>query len=119
MRYLFILGSVFLGAFAQFFFKTGMNSLKLIGRIEFKSLIQIFLNKYIIIGLLLYSLSVVVWFVVLSKFELSYAYPFVSLGYVVTLLMGYFLLNETMSMNKAAGIIIICIGVIVLSRSKG
>ena len=48
--------------------------------------------------------------------ELSKAYPLVSLGYVFTLILGYFFLNETITISKVAGIFLIMIGVVVLAR---
>lgn len=85
-------------------------------RVDFQTVLQIIINRYIITGLFMYGFSVLIWFFVLSKFELSKAYPFVSIGYLITLLLGYFLLDESLSLYKVVGILIIVFGVLVLSK---
>ena len=116
MKYIFIFASVLLGAVAQYLFKKGMNILNIQNRIDFQTVYQIIINRFIVSGLIMYGFSVLIWFFVLSKFELSKAYPFVSLGYLITLFLGYFLLNESLSLYKVVGISIIVIGVIILSK---
>jgi multidrug transporter EmrE-like cation transporter len=49
--------------------------------------------------------------------EVSYAYPFLSVGYVVVALMGYYIFQENLSWMRAIGIAVIIVGVILLSRS--
>ncbi len=66
--------------------------------------------------MLFYGFSFILWFFVLSKMELSKAYPLISLGYVLTLVMGVFFLNESMSVAKITGIAFIMIGVFLLTR---
>ena len=53
----------------------------------------------------------------LSKLELSKAYPLVSLGYVFTLILGYFLLHESINNYKVFGIFFIILGVILIAKS--
>ena len=55
--------------------------------------------------------------IVLSKVEVSYAYPFLSIGYILATLIGYFWLAEQLSLIRVIGMIIICIGVFLISRS--
>ena len=68
-------------------------------------------------AMICYALSIFLWMSVLSKVEVSYAYPFLSVGYVVSAVAGYALFNENLSPVRIAGIIVICIGVILISRS--
>ncbi|MCL1938950.1 MAG: EamA family transporter [Candidatus Azobacteroides sp.] len=51
--------------------------------------------------------------------ELSRAYPLVSLGYIFTLILGSVFLNETLTITKFAGVILIVLGVIILTREFG
>jgi multidrug transporter EmrE-like cation transporter len=62
-------------------------------------------------------ISVVLWIMVLSRVEVSIAYPMVSIGYVVTAALGWLLLNETVSPMRLLGIAIIIVGVTVVARS--
>ena len=77
----------------------------------------ILLNPYVILGAALFGISAILWMQVLSKVELSYAYPALSLSYVFTTISAWMLFNENLNMLRAAGIIIICSGVYALSKS--
>jgi multidrug transporter EmrE-like cation transporter len=52
----------------------------------------------------------------LTKFEVSYAYPFTSLGFVLVLMFGTLMLGEVMTLAKALGIILIIAGILVGGR---
>ena len=64
-----------------------------------------------------YALSILLWMAVLSKVEVSFAYPFLSIGYVVAAVVGYYFFGESLSVIRIVGIVIICIGVYLISRS--
>jgi len=76
-------------------------------------------NPWFIGGLVLYALSVINWVFVLSRLDLSVAYPLMSLGYVLTLLAGVLLFSETLSGPRIAGIVTIMVGVILITRPVG
>ena len=54
---------------------------------------------------------------VLSKVEVSYAFPLGSIGYVIVAVLGYLFLGEQVTPLRLFGILIICLGVFVVSRS--
>jgi drug/metabolite transporter (DMT)-like permease len=54
---------------------------------------------------------------VLSRVDLSFAYPFLSLAYVVATLYAYFVFHEDVSAYRIAGIGLICLGTILIARS--
>jgi len=115
-----ILLGVLLNAFAQILLKKGMLS---IGYFElhfqtfFPILKKVTINSYILSGLASYVISVVIWLLVLARVEVSYAYPFLSVGYVVVALVGYFIFQENLSWMRVIGIAVIIVGVLLLSRS--
>ena len=74
-------------------------------------------NPYIILGFVLYGAGAVTWLLVLSRVELSVAYPFVSVGLVFTLALGALVLNEPMNMTRLAGAGCIIVGVCLVARS--
>ena len=74
-------------------------------------------NWVVLGGFVLYGLSAVLWLFVLARVELSYAYPFVSLGFVLMSVAGAFLLGETLGPLRVAGTALICLGVIAVARS--
>jgi drug/metabolite transporter (DMT)-like permease len=71
----------------------------------------------VLLGLALYVASTILWLLVLSKLDVSFAYPFVSLGFVFTALYAYFALHEPMAMNRVAGIALIAVGVYFVAKS--
>ncbi|MDP4159878.1 MAG: SMR family transporter, partial [Bacillota bacterium] len=98
--------SVLLGAVGQVVVKIGARHLEL----EFssaqllQSLLAIVKNGPVMLGMAMYGLSFVLWVKVLSKAELSYAYPLVSLGYIVIMLFSYFYFKEDISLYRAIGV---------------
>jgi len=57
------------------------------------------------------------WIKVLSKVELSYAYPMVSLGYVLIMIFSYFFFKENITPIRIVGVVLIMIGVVLVARS--
>ncbi|MDQ0202594.1 EamA family transporter [Pectinatus haikarae] len=120
INFIMILIGVMLNAAAQLFLKKGML---VIGKVQisFDSIIvalpKICLNYHIWSGLTCYVISVLVWLVVLSRVEVSYAYPFLSIGYIVTAFIGYYFLGESMNLYKISGIIVICLGILLLYKA--
>jgi drug/metabolite transporter (DMT)-like permease len=74
-------------------------------------------NPYVLFGLLCYGLGFMVWLIVLSKAEVSYAYPLISLGYVFTAILARALFGEAVSFTRMAGIVVTCLGVFLIARS--
>ena len=57
------------------------------------------------------------WLWVLSKVDLSVAYPFVGLSFLVTMAFGAFLLEESVTPSRIAGTLLIAVGCILVGRS--
>ena len=74
-------------------------------------------NYYIVGGMILHILALLSWLYVLKNVEVSYAYPFISLGFIFVLFVGYFFLNETLNFYRAFGVLFISVGLIFISRS--
>lgn len=115
-----ILFGVLLNAGAQIALKQGM---RVIGTFAFSIgniapvLIKAALNPFILAGLACYVLSVLIWLMVLSRVDVTFAYPLLSIGYVVTAFAGYLFFNESMGYMRWAGILIICLGVCLITRT--
>ena len=80
-------------------------------------LIPMFLQPYVFFGIACFAVSSVFWLVVLSRIDLSLAYPLVSIAYVVTAIFSYLVFKENVSLIRWLGIIVICFGVYLVSRS--
>ena len=116
---LIILG-VLLNAFAQITLKQGMRAIGHFGfSVEniFPILIKVGMNPFILIGLSCYVVSVLVWLMVLSRVEVSFAYPLLSIGYIVTAFAGFLFFDENMGVVRWIGILIICLGVYLITRT--
>ncbi|MCL2458260.1 MAG: SMR family transporter [Desulfobulbus sp.] len=114
-----ILIGVLLNAAAQLALKQGMRQvgyfdfvLQNVGQVVF----AVATNAYIWIGLFCYVISVAVWLLVLSRVEVSYAYPLLSIGYIVTACAGWLFFQENMSMTRTMGIVVICFGVWLITK---
>jgi len=80
------------------------------------TIMKMFLLPNVIIGLLFYAVSTVFWLIALSKIELSVAYPMLSVGYILLMVLSYFLLNETITVYKVIGTLLVVAGVTLISR---
>jgi multidrug transporter EmrE-like cation transporter len=69
-------------------------------------------------GMVCYGASLCVWLAALSKAPVSTAYPMLSLGYIVVAGVSVLWLGETLSLPKVLGIALICLGVVLVSRSS-
>jgi multidrug transporter EmrE-like cation transporter len=121
MNYLpLIMLGVLLNAAAQLFLKEGMRR---IGHFEFiwanalPIALQVAGNVFVLGGLLCYVISVAVWLLVLSRVEVSFAYPLLSVGYIVNAVAGYYLFQENLSFMRISGILVICVGVFLVTKS--
>ena len=116
-----ILSIVFLNALAQIFIRQGMLKL---GSVSFNMeqiwnmALSVFTNMYLLSGMFSYGISIILWMIVLSKVNVSLAYPFLSVGYVVTAVLAYLIFKEPLTVQKIFGIAIICLGVVILTYSK-
>lgn len=113
-----ILGSVLLNAIAQLLIRKGMLCIGIVGMGNMVQNIGAMITNIWLWGAMIsYAVSILLWMSVLSKVEVSFAYPFLSIGYIFAAVVGYMVFNENLSVTRIAGIIVICIGVILISRS--
>jgi drug/metabolite transporter (DMT)-like permease len=118
---LYILISVLVGALGQLLLKKGMNdmgqlSLSLPLRQLVGTLLRIGTNPYVFIGLIVYLAATIFWLVALSRVDLSYAYPFASLSYVIMLIASWLLFKESLTPIRLLGTLVICLGVFIIYR---
>lgn len=121
MKYIpFILFTVMTNAAAQLMLKYGMMQL---GELSFAGvnpvlkLLQIVFSPWIFFGLCVFVISMASHLYVLSKVELSFAYPFLSLAYVAVAVFAYYVFREDLNALRIAGIGFICIGTVLIAQS--
>ena len=116
MVYLVAFVSIAFSAFAQYLLKIGVSGLSFSREAGFLNNLKLVVTDWPLIGgISCYVISMVLWLFVLSKMEMSKAYPLVSIGYILTLFLGYFLLDEPLTIAKLVGVSIIVIGVVILT----
>ena len=79
---------------------------------------EILINPWYIAELLFLFCQAISWVMVLRKFTLSFAYPFMSTTIILNLITAHVLFKESVHLNHFIGAIIIALGVIKLSRTK-
>lgn len=118
--FLIALASIALSVAAQFCLKAGMSSPAVRGlageSLGWRTLPAVLGNGFVLSGFLLYGLGAVVWLAVLTKWDVSKAYPMVGLGFGMTAIVGL-LMGENVSMLRGAGIALICAGVFLVGKS--
>jgi drug/metabolite transporter (DMT)-like permease len=115
-----ILVDVLLNVTGQLSLKYGMSKIGNFS-LSLSALPPVFLkaatNLSVLFGLFCYGLGFMVWLIVLSKAEVSYAYPLISLGYVLTAILAWVLFGEALNGNRLVGILTICLGVFLIARN--
>ncbi|MBO9315110.1 MAG: EamA family transporter [Chloroflexus sp.] len=78
-----------------------------------------FTDWRVILGFALVFGGAIFWLGVISRVDLSFAYPLLALNYVIILIPSRILLNESISLMRLIGALIIVIGVIVITWGSG
>ncbi|RZU02660.1 transporter [Rivibacter subsaxonicus] len=115
-----ILAVVSTNALSQIMLKQGMNT---IGSFSFdggslwRTLPTVVLNPWIVGGLAVLVFSMGLHLMVLSRVELSFAYPFLSVSYVLVLIAGYIWFGDAINASRLLGVALICLGTFFIARS--
>lgn len=118
--FILILITVVLNAISQLLMKTGMTQ---VGQVEFsgarvRSMAAVAVtNPFIILGLTTMTISMGTHLMSLSRFDVSFAFPFISLAYVIVAAWGYFFLGEDVNTTRMLGILTIIAGTVLVARS--
>jgi multidrug transporter EmrE-like cation transporter len=76
------------------------------------------INPYIILALAFSVLAGVTWMIAMTKFELSYAYPFTIFSLIFVTLFSIIFFEEQVNAHKIIGIILVGIGIFTISRGS-
>lgn len=115
-----ILAVTILGVTGQLMLKHGMGQMGPLSvsmsQIS-KLLWQIGTEPFVVGGLLAYVIGTFFWLITLSRLDLSYAYPFISLNQLLIFLTSWLVLREEINPLRALGMFVICIGILLTARS--
>ncbi len=113
---------VILGAFGQILMKIGMEKIGPIGSLsrlwQSGFLVHVFTTPQVMLGLALYMISAFLWLAALSTLNVSFAYPLLSLAYVLVAIFAWVTLKEPMGTLRWIGIIMTVLGSFLITRSN-
>ena len=118
---LMILLSVSCSAVAQILMKIGMSRTAIQQMLQggryIEAFISAMLDPNVFAGFVLYFFAAMNWLVVLSRVDVSMAYPFAGLSFVITVVLGGLLLGETVGVGRLLGLGLVVLGICILARS--
>ena len=121
-KFLMILITIVCGAGGNLLLKYGMNAAGSIADTHLPLLqyaLQTFLRPQILLGILLYILSFVLWLALLSMMDISIVYPvFVSGAFLIVTLGSIFLFGEHVTALRILGTAVVALGIALVSISK-
>lgn len=114
-----ILAVVTTNALSQLLLKQGMIN---IGRFDFtasgigQTAPKIVFSPFVIGGLLTLVFSMGLHLLALSRVDISFAYPFLSISYVIVLVAGHYMFGEAINFYRMAGVGLICLGTVLIAQ---
>ncbi len=120
MNFLYILGTIVFTVYGQLILKWRIvNYGALPGPFRDKAifLLRLLIDPFILSGFLAAFIASLFWMAAMTKFDLSFAYPFMSASFVLVFIFSIILFNEPFSIYKALGLLFIVIGIIITSRA--
>ena len=81
------------------------------------SVLKILVNAPLMVGFTMYILSSLTWMLAISRSDLSKAYPILASAYALVPVLSWIIFDDAISWFRWAGIAVVCMGVILMSRS--
>jgi multidrug transporter EmrE-like cation transporter len=113
--------SVAISALAQIALKSGMSSMtvqKTLAGSPWETLCAALVSPAVVAGLALYGAGALLWLYVLARVEVSVAYPFVGLGFVLTAIFAIAILGEPINTLRLLGTGLVVAGVVLVGLSN-
>ena len=77
---------------------------------------RLLVDPWMVSVILVTPLAALCWFAAMTKYELSYAYPFMSLAFVLVLILSAIFFHEPVTVPKVLGVVLITVGLIIASQ---
>jgi len=121
MSYLYILGTILFTVYGQLILKWRISQLEFnLPRGIFLKMISLFklvFDPFIFSGFASAFIASFFWMAAISKLDLSHAYPFMGLSFVLVTFLSVYIFNETFTLYKLIGVSFIVLGIFITSRS--
>lgn len=120
LNHLYIIATIFLGVYSQLIMRwqvslAGGLPVETLAKLQF--VCRLLINPWVMSAMVATLLGGISWMLAMTKFETSYAYPFISLNFILVLGLSVLLFNESFSTMKLIGTLFIIVGIVFLSRS--
>lgn len=121
MNYIYILLTILFTVYGQLILKWriakyGALPEQLVAKFWF--IIKLFIDPFILSGFISAFAASICWMAAMTKFEISYAYPFMSFSFLLVVLLSVFLFGETLTLNKVIGLLFIITGIVVTYKGN-
>lgn len=121
MRYLYIFFTLFFTIYGQLILKWRIGKLSFAlpetGLLDkLSALFRLIFDPFIFSGFVSAFIASLFWMAAMTKFQITEAYPFMSLAPAIVFLLGVWLLNETFTWGKVLGLVLIMVGIVVTVR---
>ncbi|APD05854.1 hypothetical protein UJ101_00302 [Flavobacteriaceae bacterium UJ101] len=117
-NFIYIIGTIFFTVIGQLLIKYKMGNFE--GFPENQSLMEkgwsviyLLLNPFIFFGFISAFIASFFWMAAMNKFEISFAYPFMSLSFILVFIFSIFLFGETFTWGKVIGLILIILALFI------
>lgn len=121
MGYFYIFGTIFFTVYGQLILKWRMSTIGISLPNDFLDkiflLFKLVFDPFIFSGFASAFIASFFWMAAMTKFELSYAYPFMSGAFVFVFILSVLFFNEIVTWQKILGLTFIVIGIFITSRS--
>ncbi len=118
-NYIYVLGTIFFTVYGQVILKWRIGQLGALPATldqKIRFLLSLLLDPAIFSGFVAAFLASLCWMAAMTKFQLGHAYPFMSLNFVIVLLLSAWLLHEPLTSQKIIGVGLIVLGTIIAAR---
>ena len=121
MGYTYIIGTIAFTVYGQLILKWRISHLANWPSSSFEKfvfLLKAIWDPFILSGLFAAFVASLFWMLAMTKFQLSFAYPFTSLSFVLVFIFSSLLFHEAVTWQKVLGLMIIIIGIMISSQSS-
>lgn len=120
MGYFYIFGTIAFTVYGQIMLKWRIDKYgdlpaDLFDKLQF--ILRLLLDPLILSGFLSAFVASLFWMAAMTKFDISFAYPFMSFAFVLVFIISVFLFGEPITTNKVIGLALIVLGIIVTNQS--
>jgi multidrug transporter EmrE-like cation transporter len=120
MNYLYIAGTILFMVYGQLILKWRLDQLAIQlpddASSKILGLIRLIADPFILSGFIAAFLASLCWMAALTKFQISYAYPFIGLTFVLVFMLGAWLFAEPVTVYRVVGLTLVVAGLVVSSQ---